>query len=278
MPYQATVFNVLIASPGDVQVERNIVRDVINEWNAIHSPSRGIVFQPIGWETHSHPAMGGRPQGVLNDQILKHADLLVAIFWTRLGTPTGEAPSGSVEEIERHVAAGKPAMVYFSSAPVRLDSVDDEQYRALVTFKEQCKRRGLVETYDSQTDFRQKLARQLASKVNNDTYFAKGTPGVVVAPIPDRPVPEVSEEAKKLLLTARDDKDGLVLRVSLLSGVEIQTNGKQFVERGNPRSEAAWDSALKQLTELGLLEDRGHKGEVYRVTAAGYEMADLFQT
>jgi len=104
--YNATVFNVLIASPGDVQVERNVVREVIHEWNAIHSRHREMVFQPIGWETHSHPSMSGRGQAVLNEQIVRHADMLVAIFWTRIGTPTGEAPGGSIEELDRHLASG----------------------------------------------------------------------------------------------------------------------------------------------------------------------------
>src|SRR4051812_19989380 len=117
MAYAATVFNVLIASPGDVQDERDIIREVVYEWNATHSRSRKIVLQPIGWETHSHPEMGDRAQGVLNRQVLEDADLLVAVFWTRIGTATGEAPGGSVEELTRHMDAGKPAMVYFSDTP-----------------------------------------------------------------------------------------------------------------------------------------------------------------
>jgi hypothetical protein len=38
------------------------------------------------------------------------------MFWTKLGTATGVAASGTVEEIDRFVAAGKPAMLYFSPA------------------------------------------------------------------------------------------------------------------------------------------------------------------
>ena len=37
MAFQAKVYKIMIASPGDVDDERNIVRDVIAEWNAIHS-------------------------------------------------------------------------------------------------------------------------------------------------------------------------------------------------------------------------------------------------
>jgi hypothetical protein len=40
MSYNATIFKVMIASPGDVSMERGIVRDVLAEWNAIHSEGR----------------------------------------------------------------------------------------------------------------------------------------------------------------------------------------------------------------------------------------------
>lgn len=71
--------------------------------------------------------MGDRPQAIINKQLLEQSDLLVAVFWTRLGSPTGATNSGTVEEIEEHLAAKKPTMLYFSSAPVRPDSVDNEQ-------------------------------------------------------------------------------------------------------------------------------------------------------
>lgn len=48
MSYEAKVFNVMIASPGDVASERTIIRDVIYEWNAVHSKSRNIVLLPVG--------------------------------------------------------------------------------------------------------------------------------------------------------------------------------------------------------------------------------------
>src|SRR5215217_949238 len=94
----------MLASPGDVGDEREIIRQVIHEWNAVHFPREKAVLMPIGWETHSSPELGGRPQGMINERLLKHCDLLVGILSTRLGTPTGEAASGTVEEIERHCA------------------------------------------------------------------------------------------------------------------------------------------------------------------------------
>jgi hypothetical protein len=103
--------------------------------------SRRIVLLPVGWETHSAPILGDRPQEIINSQILRDSDLLIAVFWTRIGTPTGKAVSGTVEEIDKHIHDGKPALIYFSSTPVRPESVDEEQYKMLKEFKEECKKR-----------------------------------------------------------------------------------------------------------------------------------------
>ena len=141
MGYTATVIEIMIVSPSDVSKERNIIRDVISDWNATHARDRSVVLLPLSWETHTSPEMRDRPQEIINRQLLYDADLLVAVFWTRLGSPTGVAPSGTVEEIEKHLNADKPAMIYFSSAPVHPDSIDNGQYSALKAFKESCKQK-----------------------------------------------------------------------------------------------------------------------------------------
>lgn len=147
MSYPATVFKVMIASPSDVAAERNIVREVLFEWNTVHADTRQKVLLPVGWETHSVPEMGDRPQALINKQILDGCDLLVGVFWTRIGTATGEFVSGTVEEIEEHIKAQKPTMLYFSNSPVIPDSVDPDQYSGLKAFKVSCQSRGLYESY-----------------------------------------------------------------------------------------------------------------------------------
>jgi hypothetical protein len=281
MSYTATIFNVMIASPGDVPVERQLARDIIHEWNAIHSSSRGMALMPIGWETHSHPSMEDRPQGVLNGQ-MNAADLLVAMFWTRIGTPTGEAVSGSVEEIERHIEAGKPAMIYFSAAPVRLDSVDEEQYRALREFKEQLRTRGLYETYDAPSNFADKFRRQLAIKINNDQFFRAQSPDQETL-IDDvlneaiQKIPAMSDEARELLVEGAQDRSGHIMHVKFIGGEVIQTNGKQFIREKDPRTRAIWISALNELVSLGLIQSVGLKNEIFQITREGYDVAELLR-
>src|SRR2546423_9192055 len=86
MSYQAAVINVMIASPGDVPTERQIIHTCLHDWNALHAEAERMVLLPLSWQTHSTPSMEGRAQAVINRQVLDKGDLLIAVFWTRLGT------------------------------------------------------------------------------------------------------------------------------------------------------------------------------------------------
>jgi hypothetical protein len=101
MPYRALVVKVMVVSPKHCDRQRTLIRALIHEQNVMHSQHRNLVLLPVGWDTHSAPLMGERAQEIINRQVLADCDLLVSTFWTRLGTPTGDSPSGSVEEIRR---------------------------------------------------------------------------------------------------------------------------------------------------------------------------------
>jgi len=179
MPFSASVLRVLVASPFDTQDERELLRRVIREWNDDHTEDTGTVLLPILWETHSVPEMGGRPQAILNRQLVEKCDMLVGAFWTRLGTPTGEQPSGTVEEIRRSLEDGKPVLLYFSDQPAVPSTVDTAQFEALRAFRRQCDQEGLVKTYDS-LDALERLVRRDLNRLVRDRF------GV---PVPDQARP-----------------------------------------------------------------------------------------
>jgi hypothetical protein len=288
MPYKATVIPIMIASPGDVLEGRNIARDVINEWNYVNSFSEGTVLMPVGWETHSSPELSGRPQQLINDPILKKCDLLVGIFWTRVGTPTDESISGSVEEIERHLKAGKPVMVYFSTAPVSPQSLDQTQFAELTKFKTWCHQKGLIEAFDNLEDFRQKFTRQLPITLKENPYLkhlleeaaASGADvfgGATITATSPPTGASLSQEAEELLLEATLGRSGNIMKLAFLGGRAIQSNGKTFGDSGDRRSMARWEYALDQLVAKGLVVPRGDKGQLFEVTQPGYEMADAIR-
>lgn len=276
MSYTAKVFNVMIASPSDVSNERSIARNVIHEWNAIHSNKTKVVLLPIGWESHSSPEMGDEPQHIINSQILSKCDLLIGVFWTRVGTSTGDYISGTVEEIETHIQEKKPAMLYFSTQPVAMATVDLKQIEALNAFKESCRNRSLYELYDNPSDFKEKFYRHLQIKVNEHDLFSgiEGTTSSEILELPI-PIPTLNEKSRILLKEASNDEHGIILHMRFIGGEEIQTNGRSLIESGNRREVAAWESALQELVDKGLAVDRSGKQEYFEITDAGYRMADM---
>lgn len=86
---------IFIASPGDLNNERNIFKDVLAEVNLIKANPLGYHLSPLGWED-TLPGKG-RPQGLINKD-LSESDLFLMLLWKRWGSPTGLYSSGTEEE------------------------------------------------------------------------------------------------------------------------------------------------------------------------------------
>jgi hypothetical protein len=71
--------------------------------------------------------------------------------------------------------------------------------------------------------------------------------------------------------------NGSILRIGGLDGTHVQTNNREFVEDDNARSEAKWRSAVDELHDSGLIEDRAGTGEMFFVTSPGYNASDSIQ-
>lgn len=165
MPRQSNVYEVLIASPSDVQTERRVLTEVIEDWNSANSRSRSVSLQAVRWELDSFPQSGARPQELINRQIVQSADVLVAVFWSRLGTPTGDAASGTVEEIEHFREKDKPVLLYFSEAAVPHNH-DQDQLRDLRDYQKRVQGDTRYGTFRDAEDLRRQAARDLARLMN----------------------------------------------------------------------------------------------------------------
>ena len=165
MPFSADTYRVFIASPSDVPEERQVATDAVHDWNSQHAVHESVVLLPVKWETHSTPETGVRPQEAVNDQLVKDSDILVGLFWTKIGTNTGVAESGTVEEINEFVAAKKPAMLYFSSRLIDPNKIDLKQYMRLKKFREATYNTALVGSFSGIDELRLKLLGDLTSIV-----------------------------------------------------------------------------------------------------------------
>lgn len=144
------LLSVFVASPSDVDTERKAVKRVIEELNLSLAPGRNQRLDLIGWETHVRPAISTDPQQAINDQLPDNHDFIIAIFWTRLGTPTPRAASGTLEEIERAIARRErdpdsvELMLYFKDDGVPLSDLDTVEYQRVKDFKASLAERGIL--------------------------------------------------------------------------------------------------------------------------------------
>ena len=165
MTFQATVYRILIASPDDVMAERKIIQEIISSWNRTYFPKVNALLLPVMLDSLLVQEKRDHPKAEVKLQIAKDCDILIGAFWTRIGTDAGIAESRTIEQIKEFQKAGKPVMIYFSSAPLVPGSVDLKQYGVLMKFMDDCSKQGLVERYDSLPDFREKFGRQIANKI-----------------------------------------------------------------------------------------------------------------
>ncbi len=151
------ILNVTICCPGDVEREIVIAREVIDAWNQRHEDSTGWHIKARHWSTDCAPTMDERGQAAINRQMIDESQILVAILWTRLGTPTGLAESGTVEEITRGMARGIRVMSYFSNLEAPHIVTDFEQMKKLEAFRDKMKDTGLSFAFKSRHEFRKLL-------------------------------------------------------------------------------------------------------------------------
>lgn len=164
MAFNARVLSVFIASPGDTMAGRDQVEETITAWNRVSARSRGVVLLPLRWEHNAVPELDGDGQAMINKQLVRHADVVIALFHTRLGSPTDRAESGTAEEIEEAQKQGTPVHVYFSREPIPHDADTDELDRVR-RYESSLRAEGLLGEFSSLEDLDRKVFAALQSDV-----------------------------------------------------------------------------------------------------------------
>src|ERR1700677_2904796 len=100
MPEEILYVKVAFCAPADVTEELEIAREIVDEWNVYNGEKCKLLVKLLNWKSDARPGLG-RPQEIINHDIVDCADIVVGIFWRRFGSPTGAAESGTEEEIRR---------------------------------------------------------------------------------------------------------------------------------------------------------------------------------
>jgi hypothetical protein len=174
---------VLIASPGDVVRERELLLDKLEtKFRRDHYEERcGARIIVEGWE--SIASQTGYAQDIINSDLVSKSNIILAIFRHKLGSPTiviktgkDRSPSGTAEEllyaIRNKLLTNPPlGMAYFyANAPVlSLDSVDFEKtktnWERLKEFREEIKNEILYKTYKHEEEILEITCKDICDNI-----------------------------------------------------------------------------------------------------------------
>lgn len=166
------------------------------------------MLELVRYETHTFPDIG-RPQEVINRQIPLDYDIFVGVMWSRCGTPTETAPSGTVEEFRRAFERRKKGhlpriMFYFCDQQIPIPDAEGlKQLAGVVEFRAELAKMGLTASYPSHAEFSEYVRGGLLRAIR-DTLMeeSKATAQVVTTLLQPPAVLNSSAEAEIQKLAA----------------------------------------------------------------------------
>lgn len=260
------IFNIMVGSPGDVTHIAKRAIECINNWNILNSYDKSIALVPHHWTSSSYPSLRKPAQAHIDDILVERSDALVAIFGSRLGTPTNSYISGTVEEIEKHRAAEKPVMVFFSET---LDfSQDVEQLKNLQEYRNQLS--GLYETYNGIDDFEKKFSAKLHLQIQNEFQPLVSES---VSNSKGQETISFSEEEVSIMKRWCDGKVNQLSQIYFMGGTCLFRFGTVGINADNPKDVAQLEDFINRLYSCGFIDLIGydkHSHPKYKLNLKAY--------
>ena len=142
MPSSITKFKIFLASPNDLQSERELIDEVIQELNLTFGRQKNVILELIKWETHSAPGISNEhPQQIITSDLGQDYDLFIGLLWKSFGSPTDKADSGTEEEFlgayQKYQKDEKSMQIlfYFKNKEVSPLDLVPEDLRKIKNFK-----------------------------------------------------------------------------------------------------------------------------------------------
>ena len=267
--FAANTYKIMIGCPGDIKEEIDMAMKVINHWTTLHAEQYSTVLLPIHWTTNSYPEHGAHPQTLLNGQLVSKSDMLVGIFGARVGTAIDKSQSGTIEEIEEHIKAGKPVMLFFRRQNDTANTSASE-IEKLQAFKSRIKNSDLYHEYDTPSAFEATFSDALELFLANNWLFDPKPKDVSQGSI--KLSDEEIEVLKAWVASNEPDahsanyKGGTVFVLGSLS-YDI-TDGRELVQ---------WREFFNKLERAGFIEEyrKNRQGDpVYQLCTPAYNYID----
>lgn len=165
MPRSIETYSMLISCPSDVLDFLPQIEEAVDSFNRGFGESHSVQINTKHWTKNSFTYLekGMSGQDVINQQIVEKSDMMVAVFWTRFGTPTEKYGSGTEEEINRMLDSQKPVFLFFLDKPISPSKIDIEQLSRIRKFTDKLstQKYGLYFSIDNESLLAIRLRDQL---------------------------------------------------------------------------------------------------------------------
>lgn len=186
-------YDLLISCPSDITDGIpgfiSIIEEAIRDFNSTFGRDNSIVVRTRIYSKDVCGNYGVAPQKQINRQIVYDADIQVAIFWTRFGTPTESFLSGTEEEIELISEARKPILLCFLDVPCPPSRIEPDQFAKVQAFRRNHSADAFYHVAKTIDDFtvilKKALQRFIIERINE--VPSKETDGKQILWVDDRP-------------------------------------------------------------------------------------------
>lgn len=227
MPRNVLEFRIVIASPADVFNTRRAAFDGLHELNRTFETQK-ISIKALGWEEYATPGAATETQEVINKQLLVEYDILIAIFGTKLGTPTQNYCSGTVEEIERaienttNVLGQARVQIYFLDKIESASSISIDELKRVADFRNELGQRGILyrlfkDDGELQKEIRVNVQRTILEYLNKNPRSLLGSTDLI--PPKD---PPINQEILEAPAPQTDDMDAGLLDIQEVAEEAIE--------------------------------------------------------
>ena len=249
---------VFVASPSDMQPERDALEQVIRELNLTWSRKLRMRLNLVRWETHGVPGFGTEAQDVLNRELPDDLEIFIGLMWGRYGTPTSSAKSGTEEEFKRALeryrqdSASIRIMIYFKDAPLTPSQIDPGQLALVQRFRSSLgKEGGLYWSFNAIDKFEGLIRLHLTRQLQELSAGAQGE--AVADSTAQINSADASSEAVEELglidyLDLVDENFSRLVEITERISNETTTLGQQMQERTKEITEAVAQAPQGQLS------------------------------
>lgn len=169
-----THYKILLSCPSDCENKKKVVEESIKTLNETVGATEHLKLELKYWKNDAYPQTGSSGQDIINRQLVDNCDAVIAIFWTKFGSPTDKYGSGTEEEIERMIQQKKQMFLYFCEEAVTLTSINSIEIEKIKNFKKKYESEGLYKTFKSDEELKDMLKKDILDwitrKIKNKSF------------------------------------------------------------------------------------------------------------